>query len=216
MCFPPLCLIFAGRDQQAESRSRVSLMGIYHQRSSVKLTKAKTLVMTWNYQIIVTNGGLVCNDLFLCLKDTVSCSSHYLWVALKSRYVGLCVCNGANNGVLCTCIMDSTSIKAWIVFFVGLMMNTSVTQVIAWIKHFSFFKKKSLTYNFTHINVAAWLYKSYKCICKVHSEICVDVWTCQCGTPTKRHRARLQWRWEKHLTSQLKLDEVSGRCHVKT
>lgn len=142
--------------QHAESGSRVSLMGIYHHRSSVKLTKAKTLVITWDYEIILTNGGLVCNDLFLSLKDMVSCNSHYLWVALKGRYgrmnVGLCVCNEANNGVLCTCIMRSTSIKTYIVSFVGLTVTTSVTVAVCW---FNFFLKKCFTYNLTHINVAA-------------------------------------------------------------
>lgn len=52
--------------------------------------------MTCDYEIILTNGGPVSNDLFLCLKDMVSCSSHYLWVTLKSRYgrmdMGLCLC----------------------------------------------------------------------------------------------------------------------------
>lgn len=44
--------------------------------------------------------------------------------------VGLCVCNGANNGVLCICIMNSTSMKKYIVFFVGLIVNTSVTVAV--------------------------------------------------------------------------------------
>lgn len=51
----------------------------------------------------------------------------------------LSVCNGANNGVLCTCIMNSASIKTYIVFFAGLMVNTSVTvAVYKWIKNFMF------------------------------------------------------------------------------
>lgn len=71
-------------------------MEIYVQRSDVQLTKAKTLLMTWDYEIILTNGGLVYNDLFPFLQDEASGSPHYLLVALKSRYrrmnVRLSVC----------------------------------------------------------------------------------------------------------------------------
>lgn len=52
--------------------------------------------MTLDYQIILTNGGLVYNDLFLSSKTRLAASPHYLWVALKSRYremnVWLSVC----------------------------------------------------------------------------------------------------------------------------
>lgn len=72
------------------------LMGIYVQWCDLQLTKAKILLVTWDYEIILTNGGLVYNDLFPFLQDTASCSPHYLWVALKSRYrrmnVRLSVC----------------------------------------------------------------------------------------------------------------------------
>lgn len=71
-------------------------MEIYVQWSDLQLTKAKTLLVTWDYEIILTNGGLVYNDLFPFLQDAASCSPHYLWVALKSRYrrmnVRLSVC----------------------------------------------------------------------------------------------------------------------------
>lgn len=39
------------------------------------------------------------------------------------------LCNGANNAALCAC-MNSTSIKIYIVLFVGLTWNTLVTAVV--------------------------------------------------------------------------------------
>lgn len=88
--------------QQGAGRVRIcrvtnwSLMEIYVQWSDLQLTKAKTLLVTWDYEIILTNGALVYNDLFPFLQDEASCSPHYLWVALKSRYrrmnVWLSVC----------------------------------------------------------------------------------------------------------------------------
>lgn len=71
-------------------------MEIYAQWSDLQLTKAKTLLETWDYEIILINGGLVRNDLFSFLHDEPSCSPHYLWGVLKSRYrrmnVWLSVC----------------------------------------------------------------------------------------------------------------------------
>ena len=78
--------------QQRADRVRICrvtnwlLVEIYVQWSDQQLTKAKTLPVTWDYEIILTNGGLVYNDLFPFLQDVASCSPHYLWVALKSRY----------------------------------------------------------------------------------------------------------------------------------
>lgn len=71
-------------------------MKIYVQWSDLQLAKEKTLLVTWDYEIILTNGGRVYNDLFPFLQDEASCSPHYLWLALKSRYrrmnVGLSLC----------------------------------------------------------------------------------------------------------------------------
>lgn len=47
------------------------LMGIYVQWSDLQLTKAKIL-LTWDYEIILTNGGLVCNDLFPSSKTRLA------------------------------------------------------------------------------------------------------------------------------------------------
>lgn len=40
-----------------------------------------------------------------------------------------CLCNGTNNGALCA-FMSLTSIKIYIVLFVGLRGNTMVTAVV--------------------------------------------------------------------------------------
>lgn len=81
--------------ESAES-NKWSLMEIYVQWSDLQLAKAKTLLVTWDYEIILTNGSPVYNDLFPFLQDEAGCSPHYLWVALKSRYrrmnVRLSVC----------------------------------------------------------------------------------------------------------------------------
>lgn len=88
--------------QQTPDRVRICrvtnwlLMEIYVQWSDLQLTEAKTLLVTWDYEIILTNGGLVYNDLFPFLQNAANCGPHYLWVALKSRYrrmnVRLSVC----------------------------------------------------------------------------------------------------------------------------
>lgn len=87
--------IRAEGSESVESNKRL-LMGIYVQWSILQLAKAKTLLVTRDYQIILTNGGLLYNDLFSFLQDRASCSPHYLWVVLKSRYrtmnVRLSVC----------------------------------------------------------------------------------------------------------------------------
>lgn len=44
-------------------------MEIYVQWSDLQLTKAKTLLVTRDYEIILTNGGPVYNDPFPFLQD---------------------------------------------------------------------------------------------------------------------------------------------------
>lgn len=71
-------------------------MEIYARCSNLQLTKAKTLLQTRDYEIILTNGGSLHNDLFSFLHHEPSRSPHYLWEVLKSRYrrmnVRLSVC----------------------------------------------------------------------------------------------------------------------------
>lgn len=59
------CLIFAGWNQHTTGRPRVCIephvvvKGMYHQQSSLQLTKAETRLMTEDYEIILLHVGLV-------------------------------------------------------------------------------------------------------------------------------------------------------------